>query len=97
MRKLLLRLALLVPWVFLIWLIGQGISGEISALLVFILLFILIPVAMFLNVVTMVFFQGQQFMKQVREMQKARTGQSEPLESENYADLPKWDPRKYKK
>jgi hypothetical protein len=82
------------PWIFLIWLIGQGIGGQIDALLVFALLFILIPGAMVLNLLTVVGFQGRAAIKMIRNVQK---GQNEPkqIESANYADLPWWNPKRW--
>lgn len=97
LKQVFLRVLLLIPWILLVWLIGQGISGEISILLVFVLLFILIPAAIVVNLLTVVLFQGQQAIQMMRQMQKAREQQSKPLESENYADLPWWNPKKYKK
>ena len=96
LKQIVLRLILLVPWVFLVWLIGQGISGEVSILLVFVLLFILIPLAIIINLVTIVLFQGQQALKMMRQVQKMRKEGAKPLESENYADLPWWNPKKYR-
>lgn len=95
-KQIVLRILLLVPWLFLIWLIGQGIAGEVSALLVFVLLFILIPVAIVANLVTVVAFQGHTVMKVVRQAQKSRDVGNQKLESENYADLPWWNPKKYR-
>ena len=96
MKQLFLRIILLVPWIFLVWLIGQGISGEVSGLLVFVLLFILIPAAMVLNLVTVITFQGHQALKMLRTMQKSKDVGNQKLKSENYADLPWWNPKKYR-
>ena len=95
-KQLFMRLTLLVPWVFLVWLIGQGISGDMSILLVFVLLFILIPGAMVLNLVTVIAFQGHQAMKMVRNMQTSKDIGNKKLESTNYSDLPWWNPKKYR-
>ncbi len=95
-KQLLLRILLLIPWVFLIWLIGQGISGEMSILLVFVLLFILIPGAIVVNLMTVVAFQGHQALKVIRNAQKSRDMGNQKLKSENYADLPWWNPKKYR-
>ena len=90
------RIVLLIPWLFLVWLIGQGMSGEISALLVFVLLFILIPLAMVLDLFTVIIFQGHTALKMIRNMQTSKDVGSQKLESENYADLPWWNPKKYR-
>jgi len=95
-KQIFLRFLLLTPWLFLVWMIGQGISGEMSMLLVFVLLFILIPGAIVINLVTVVLFQGQQALKMMRQVQKAREQGKKPLESENYAELPWWNPKKYR-
>ena len=93
---LFLRLFLLVPWIFLVWLIGQGIAGEISALLVFVLLFILIPAAIVVNLITVVAFQGHQALKMIRNLQKSKDVGNQKLESTNYSELPWWDPRRWR-
>ncbi len=97
LKQFFLRILLLVPWVFLIWMIGQGISGEMDMLLVFVLLFILIPGAIVINLVTVIAFQGHQAIKMMRQMQKSRDVGNQKLESENYADLPWWNPKKWRK
>ena len=99
-RQILLRIALLAPWAFIIWLITQGIAGDVSMLLVFFLLFILIPGAIVVNIGTALAFQGHQAIKIMRDVQRGKYpgGAQKPgkLESENYADLPWWNPKKYK-
>ena len=97
MKNILLRVVLLMPWAFLLWLILRGISGEIDGLLVFALLFILIPGAIVLNLITVVAFQGHSAIKMIRQMQKKGDNGPSKLSSENYADLPWWNPKKYKK
>lgn len=91
MKKLLLRIALLAPWIFLIWLISQGISGAISGIMVFFLLFLLIPGTIFMNLVTVVFFQGHAAMRIIKNAQ----GGGKTLESTNYSDLPWWNPKRW--
>lgn len=95
MKSLIFRFLLIVPWVFLVWLIGQGISGEIGLLLVFVLLFILIPGAVVLNLITAVAFKGHETMQVIRQMQQKRDIGNQKLESENYSELPWWHPKKY--
>lgn len=97
MKRLVLRLFLVVPWVFLIWLIAQGMEGEISAVLVFILLFFLIPLAIIMNLVTVAAFHGHAAVKMIRQAQKRNDVGNQKLESENYADLPWWDMRRWRK
>ena len=97
MKRLLLRLVLLVPWVFLIWLIAQGMDGEISPVLVFILLFFLIPLSIILNLITLAVFHGHAAIKMIRQVQKRNDVGSQKLESENYADLSWWDVRRWRK
>ncbi len=97
MKRLLLRLILLVPWIFLLWLIGKGMSGDIDVLLVFVLLFILIPGAVVLNLITLVAFQGHQALRVIRGMQKSKDINNQKLESTNYTDLPWWNYKKYLK
>ena len=76
-------------------------SGEISGLLVFALLFILIPGAMVVNLLTVIIFQGKGTIKVIRQMQKAQKDGKDPgpakLTSENYADLPWWNPKRWLK
>lgn len=95
MSRLILRVILLVPWVFIIWLISEGFEGAIDGLLVFFLLFILIPLAIFINVVTVVVINGRGVFKQIREAQKRSHKKDEPLKSTNYADLAWWNPRRW--
>ena len=97
MRQILLRIALLVPWAFLIWLIVQGMNGEISAVLVFVLLFFLIPMAIIINLVTVAAFHGHAAIKMIRQVQTSKDVGNQRLESENYADLPWWDPKRWRK
>lgn len=85
------------PWIFLVWLIAQGMMGEVDGLLVFALLFILIPGAVVLNLITFVAFQGHEAMKIMRNMQRSRDVGNQKLKSENYAELPWWDWRKYRR
>jgi hypothetical protein len=95
MNMLLLRFFLILPWLGLLWLIALGIEGQISALLVFCLLFILIPGAIVLNLVTVIAFQGQAVFKVARNVQKSRDVGNQRLRSENYADLPWWHPKRW--
>ena len=91
--NLLMKILVIAPWVFLIWLIAQGLDGDIDGLLVFILVLILIPIFSAMNIVTIVLFKGRAFIKKLRNVQH----NEEPLTSENYAELPWWSPKKRKK
>ena len=95
LKRLLLRVLLLVPWAFLIWLIVEGMQGNISALLVFFLLFLLIPAAIVANLITVVAFQGHQAVKVIRQVQKSKDVGNQTLESTNYTDLPWWNPKRW--
>lgn len=95
MKRLMLRILLIIPWLFLIWFISLGISGSINILLMFLLLFILIPGAVVVNLITVILVQGRQVMKIMRDFQNGQTAQGKKLESTNYSDLPWWNPRKY--
>lgn len=66
-------------------------------LLVFVLLFILIPGAIVVNLITVVAFQGHQAIKTMRNMQKGKGQGPAKLKSTNYSDLPWWNPKKYTK
>lgn len=90
-QNLLLRILLVAPWVFIVWLVARGFSGEIDGLLVFVLLVLLMPLIIFINVLTIVLFKGRQFIKKVQQAQKGE----EPLKSDNYAELPWWNPKKW--
>lgn len=54
----------------MVWLIAQGFNGEISGLLVFVLVIILIPVALVVNIFTLVLVRGSSMIKQLRSVQK---------------------------
>lgn len=95
MKGFFLRVTLLVPWVFLIWLIAEGMQGDISGLLVFFLLFILIPLAMVMNLVTVIAFQGATIFRMARQVQRSKDVGNTKLRSENYADLPWWSPKRW--
>lgn len=92
---LLERVVLSLPWLGILWLIIQAFNDKIDGLFVFGLLFILVPLAVVVNAVSIIGIRGKSFMKQIEKAQKK--GKSTPLKSTNYADLPKWDPRRKKK
>jgi len=71
-------------------------AGNISALLVFVLLFLLIPGAIVLNLVTVIALQGGAALKVIRQAQKSKDVGNQRLKSENYSDLPWWNPKKYR-
>lgn len=89
------RIALLVPWMFPVWLIVKGSNGEIDGLLVFVLIVISLPLIFIINVITLVALRGRTIMKQFK--QATRGPDKTPLKSTNYSDLPWWDIRKWKK
>jgi len=93
--KFLQRVITVIPWLFLGWLVGRGISGEMDGLLVFVLVIILIPLAITFNILTIVLFQGKAVLKRIRQAQTAQKQQSAPLKSKNYADLPWWHPKRW--
>ncbi len=97
MKELLLRVFILIPWIFLVWLIGEGIQGNVSGLLVVLLVILLIPVALILNVITIVAMKGHVLFTVLRQVQKSKDIGNQKLESTNYSDLPWWDVRKYRR
>lgn len=95
------RVLLILPWIFIVWLIAQAAGGELNWLLVIVLLVIFIPVAFFLNIITMVLVRGRAFLKELVKSQrsprtKTSAGEKEGRkQAQNLADLPWWDPRRY--
>ena len=95
MSDLLQRIVIVIPWIFIGWLIGRGISGEMDGLLVFVLVIILVPIGIFLNLLTIILFKGRQAIKMLKQMQDAQKKGQEPIKSDNYADLPWWNPKRW--
>lgn len=88
--RLVLRVLLLTPWVFILWLFLHAIDDSFNGLLVFVIIAILIPLTVLLNVVTYVIVKGRSVIQQLRGLQNRRSAQSAPLESPNYAEQPWW-------
>lgn len=94
MKSLLLRVLITLPWLGLIWFVSLGFTDHLNLLLVIILTIIFIPLAMVFNLLTYIAFHGASVITAIRRMQKSRDIGNERLESENYADLPWWHPKK---
>jgi len=100
MNRLLLRVFLAIPWVGIVWLLVQAFDGNIGWLLTIVLLFILIPAAIIINIITVVAVKGSAFLKQVRNMQQAapksrKNKSKDRLKVDNVNDLPWYDPRRW--
>lgn len=95
MRGFFERLALALPWIFIIWFIAQTLSGDVDGLLAFVLVVILVPLAAMINLVTVIGFRGYEVMKVFRGAQQRGKQQSKTLESTNYAELPWWNPKRW--
>ena len=88
MRELLLRILLLLPWFGLFYMLYSGFSGEMDWLLAIVLFVILVPVVATINLVTIIFFKGKEFMSQLRQMNQ------KTLKSKSY-DKPWWHPKRW--
>lgn len=95
------KIFLAIPWFFIIWLISQSFDGAIDGFLTFVLVVILVPVAIIMNLVTVLFSKGTVVMKQMKDMQnmgqKKQTvaAESSRQEAVNYAELPWYDVRRW--
>jgi len=97
MSEFVLRILLVAPWVFIVWLIGQGFAGEIDGLLTFVLVLILIPIAAVLNLISVVLVRGRKLLKEVHNMNSQQSAQkkTDRISAVNYADLAWYDPRRW--
>lgn len=105
MREMILRFLLIIPWMFLAWLIGQGIQGEINGFLVFILCILLVPALAMINLITTVVVRGGLVIKQMKDMQahaeQAQSGAAAPKrvgrkKAQNVAELKWYDMRRWR-
>ncbi len=94
--KIAMRIAVATPWAGIGWIIIAAFDGAIDALLAVVLVIILAPIAVFINIVTFVFFKGREVVRQFKSVQEREKKSKEPLRSINYSDLPWWDLRRYR-
>ena len=95
LNQLLMRLVMIIPWAFIGWLIVKAFAGELDWLLAVVLVVIMAPIAVVLNIATIIVFNGRAVLKQFKNVQNRAQSKNEPLTSTNYSDLQWWNPRKY--
>jgi len=88
LRRLILRILIILPWLGWLWLISLGLNDQIDGLLTFVLAIIIAPLIGVINVTTYVLIEGKRL---IRRAHRAR----EPLKSQNYAELAWWHPKRW--
>jgi type III secretory pathway component EscV len=89
---------LIIPWIFILYLVGNIFSGDIGWLLGFVLVVILVPLAVVVNLMTAFLVRGKQFADQFKQARqqaqskasgqapKSKTTKSGRVKVKNYAN-----------
>lgn len=100
MSEFILRVLIIIPWLFIGWLLGKAFSGDMGWLLVITLVIILVPLAGVINLITIALVRGRKLLKTVIEAQRdAADGKKSAgrVEATNIADLPWYNPKRWTK
>ena len=100
MSEFVLRVLIIIPWLFIGWLLGKAFSGDMGWLLVVTLVIILVPLAGIINLITIAVVRGRAVLKTVIQAQKDATdgdSTTKRVEATNIADLPWYNPRRWTK